>query len=333
MTAMSPSSLRQPALFLAFLALLSCPSPTLASEAAFSPDGSAVFAVCDTENTLEKISEGEGTLRKVEIDLGGRRGCFRGITGSDQGGFYLVTEHRLWHWKPGDKAAELVKEAPKDTILTDLACNRKNGQLMLFAWRTTATDRYGNPVLLAMNDRKGSLQTVWLRHLTAPVVCAEFLPDGTLLFSTEGDLWHGILTVGGSGPGELAAYRYAPLAQRYNYNGTSMEEGVESIAVSARKAYVYIKRMGGSGDGHVSRLDLPPPMKDGMFKARNSLKEMLAAMKSVEELDGTESWPSLCGSPDGKRVYFADGSGPGRRHFLIKDDGEGAPFKTKAADE
>ena len=299
-----------------------------AAAAAFCADGSAVYAISVKENTLDRICEEEGTLTQVHIDLGGRQGCFYGISRSDKGGFFLVTEHRIWHWKPGDKTAEFVKLAPKRVTFDGIACSPKNGALLVFGTFAKAGQPYGQPCLFGMSNRHSPLAGVWLRHLTAPVDCAEFLRDGSLLFGTEGDLWHGELVIEApdkgqpDGRGELVAYRYAPVAERFNDNGTSSQEGVSAIAAGAKMAYVAISRMSGSGWGHLSRLNLPEPAKDASFAIRNGVKDSVRALASVEELEDNPSCPFLCASPDGKRIYFTDRWGPDRHHYLCEDDGE-----------
>jgi len=192
-----------------------------AADAAYCDDGSAVYAISDEENTLDCIREEEGTLTQVQINLGGRQGCFYGIARSDKGGFFLVTEHRIWHWKPGDKSAEFVKLAPKRVTFDGIACNPRDGTLLVFGTFTKSGEASGEPCLYVMSNRESPLVGVWLRHLTAPVDCAEFLADGSLLFGTEGDLWHGALVIEApdkdrpEGRGELVAYRYAPVAERF----------------------------------------------------------------------------------------------------------------------
>jgi len=312
------------------------PAAAHAADAAFCADGSAVYATCNDENTLERICEEEGTLTQVHVSLGGRQGCFQGIARSDQGGFFLVTERRIWHWKPGDKAAVFVKLAPKGITFSDIACNPKNGMLLIFGSAKKTAGRYGVDLLYCMKDKNALLTPIWLRHLTQPVVCAEFLTDNSLLFGTEGDLWHGVLCIEPpdkerpEGQGELVAYRYAPVAERFNYNGTPEQRGVEAVAASGGKAYVAIKRMGGSGETSVTRLDLPEPSKDGMFRTRNTVEDSIRVLKSVEQIDGNDgSASSLCASSDGKQVYYTDSSRPNRTHYLCEDDGETRPFRAK----
>ena len=315
-----------------------CPTAARGADAAFSDDGFAIYDVSPNNNTLERVCDEEQSLTEVKIDLGGKRGCFNGITRSDQAGFYLVTCHGIWHWKPGDKAAESIHRAPQGVSFIDIACDTQSGQMLIMAYWEDSRGDHTAARLYCMENRSSRLTPVWLRHLTQPVDCAVFLPDHTLLFGTEGDLWHGLLCTEPpeqdrpDGRGELVSYRYAPLAERFNYNGTSAERGVQSVAASAGKAYVGMHRMHGSGSATFERLDLPTTGPKGMFSVplKNAAKDTVIALQSVEIIDGGEgSCAALCGSADGKKIYYTDSSSGKWRHHLCEGDGEPEPMKIK----
>ena len=111
-----------------------CAPAARAAEAAFCEDGSAVYAVRTAYNTLERVCEEEASLTEVTINLGGKKGGFNAITRSDQHGFYLVTMTGIWHWKPGDKAAESIQLAPQGVTFTDIACDPISGQMLITAY-------------------------------------------------------------------------------------------------------------------------------------------------------------------------------------------------------
>jgi hypothetical protein len=175
-----------------------------------------------------------------------------------------------------------------------------------------------------MADEKCPLVGVHARHLTDTVSCAAFLPDHTLLFSTEGDLWHGLVQIEANEDhtetyGVLEGYRYAPVASRYTYDGTPFQEGVADIAISRRMAYLHVSRMNGSGWGSIARVALPPLSQDDTFTIRNSVKDAIRALRSYRELDDCPGAAYLCSSRDRKRVLFQNDTG-GR--FIYQNDNE-----------
>lgn len=317
--------------FLAWLAWAGGCVAVQAADAAFSDDGKAVYAV--NELGLERIDLPTGEILKIDPDgVGG----IDAICRAGDGAFYLVSDDTLWRWKPDAGPAVAVQKPVKvGQSFDDVACDPKTGRLLIIGSEKTGDDETRCRLFFKPGPDQPLLH-VWLRHLpNAWIRGVEFLPDGSLLFGAEGDLWHGITGVEpteepGRPYGDITAYRYAPVGERYTYSGTPLEAGVSAIAAGAGHVFVHISRIGGSGWGHLSWLAPPPAVIDDHFKMLNSVEDSIRALQSVKELDENGSRSYLCASPDGKRVYYTSGMGENRTHFLADsaiEHGEPLPFR------
>ena len=317
--------------FLGWLALAGCSTVVHAADAAFADDGKSVYAL--SESGLERIDLTSGEISKVAPE---GVSDINAICRAGDGAFYLLTADTLWRWKPdGGPALSVLKPLKEGQSFDDVACDPKTGRILIIGREKTADD--GSRCRLFFKpDSDHPLLRVWLRHLDGVTIRgAEFLPDGSLLFGAEGDLWHGITGVEptedpGQPYGDITAYRYAPVAERYTYSGTPSETGVSAIAAGAGHVFVHISRMGGSGWGHLAWLALPTAVTDDHFEEHNSVEDSIHALQSVKKLEENGSCSYLCASPDGKRVYFTNGMGEKRTHFLSDstiEHGDPLPFR------
>jgi len=316
--------------FLGCLALAGFSTMAHGADAAFTDDGKAVYAI--SEAGLECIDLASGEISKVVPE---GVNDINAICRAGDGAFYLLTDVTLWRWKPGAGAAlSILKPLKEGQSFNDVACDPKTGRILIIGREKTADD--GSRCRLFFKpDSEHPLIRVWLRHLDAEISGAEFLPDGSLLFGAEGDLWHGVTGVEptedpGQPFGDITAYRYAPLAERYTYSGTPSETGVCAIAAGAGHVFVHLRRIHGSGWGHLSWLALPDAVTEDNFDTHNSIEDSIHALQSVKKLEENGSCSYLCASPDGKRVYFTSGMGESRTHFLCDsaiEHGEPLPFR------
>ena len=317
--------------FLGCLALAGFSMVAHAADASFTDDGKAVYAL--SESGLERIDLTSGEISKVDpegVD------SIDAICRAGDGAFYLLTSETLWRWKPdAGPALSILKPLQEGQSFEDVACDPKTGRILIIGREKTSDDD-SRCRLFFKPDSDHPLLRVRLRHLDdATIRGAEFLPDGSLLFGAEGDLWHGVTGVEPTDEpdrpyGDITAYRYAPVGERFTYSGTPSETGVREIAAGAGHVFVHISRIGGSGWGHLSWLASPPTMVDDHFETRNSVEDSIRALQSVKELEDNGSRSYLCSSPDGKRVYFTSGMGEGRTHFLCDSTielGEPQPFR------
>ena len=273
-----------------------------------------------------------GTVTPVKVSLG-KDDLIVGVALAGNAELYLATKNALWRWKPGTAKAKWIEAAPDKTALTDVACHVQTGSVLLSTRQNNAPDYYyKNDTGFCFKRSRGTPMTfVGIRYPPGSTLeCPVFLPDGSFLFSADGDLWHGLIVrsteagdpAGNWTRGNLVAYRYAPMAQRQTDDVTPPETGISDIAVSRNKAYVNFKRMFGSGWGSVQRLNLPV-QKQGEWQFKNSAKDTVRALGSLEEEEELTKggWVYLCGSSDGRQIYCGDGYGSNRTDNVIEDDG------------
>ena len=162
----------------------------------------------------------------------------------------------------------------------------------------------------------------------------DFDSDGACYFGGDGDLWYGYIH-SQSEDANLAAYRFAPLADLSSCPGNSSAIGVDSITVAGPHVYLHLSRIGGTGWGEVvriakaqKRLDLANQGPGSIYPIEFDLSERIAiygrAMESFESLGVTPGWANLAASPDGRLVYFQAEKEKGKdlRHWLVRDHGD-----------
>lgn len=157
-----------------------CEPPLIAGTAVFSDDGKTVYSL--NEKSLDAVHPATGEVQLIipagvnEID---------GICRAGEGAFYLAADNALWRWKPGDEPAVLIEKAPPGYSFTDVARHPETGKLLI----VSRIDGRG-PLFYKTNAKQPAVE-LRMRHLPdATIRSPEFLPDGTLMFSAEGDLWH-----------------------------------------------------------------------------------------------------------------------------------------------
>jgi hypothetical protein len=217
MAVVSEGGMRKVLSILCFAPIFAGGDLATAGNAAFTADGKAVYMISPASNSLDRLAVESADVTSVKVGLG-KDDVVNGLALAKDGTFYLATRKSLWCWKPGESKAKWLESAPKKTEFTDVACNPKTDGVLI----TSGTG------LFYKKDRHAKLCSVAIRYnpgrsIESPV----FLPNGSFLFSADGDLWHGLIdqTVEESGTTNewtmtnLVAYRYAPLAQRETYEG------------------------------------------------------------------------------------------------------------------
>ncbi len=281
-----------------------------------------------------------GSVTPVKVSMG-KDDLIVGLALAGTEELYLATKTALWRWKSGTAKAKWVEAAPDKVALTDVACHIQTGAVLVSTRQKNASDYYykDDTGFYFKRSRSTPLTYVGIRYPPGSTLkCPVFLPGGSFLFSADGDLWHGLIVSSTETEasaekwtrGDLVAYRYAPMAQRETDNVTPPEAGIAGIAVSRNKAYVHFARMFGSGWGNVQRLKLPV-QKQGVWQFNNTAKDTVRTLGSLEEVkEFTKGgWVYLCGSPDGRQIYYGDGYGSNRTDCVIEDDGRVLPVPKK----
>ena len=317
-------------LSLLFLASLLAAVNSSAGEATFSRTGKAVYLL-GQETPLNRLDLDTGKL--VDITVPGLPDAegIRSLAISNAGFILCLSKSAVYAWDDvTGKDAVVVCRAPENLEFLDLAYNPSDSSIAVTT-RLEPTEPGARPEWgLHVKSKDGDrLVRVRCRRILA-ISNLAFDREGALHFSSEGDLWAGKIARPGDSP-YLKAFRHTPLATRETNEGTGDQMGADPVAVTDTMIYAHVRRMGGSGWGHVIRLrkaPLPEPEAND-FKMPFELDDRLAIYRdqlaTVEILgeNGTRSY--LCVSPDRKTVYFRarrDAPGEPGGHWLIRDGGE-----------
>ncbi len=299
--------------------------------AAFSDDGNHVYLL---DSKLPK-----GTVLDVDLTNFTTKELSLGVSTDVHGivnapsALLFVTEKSLYRRPLPDGDVGKICDASAGSYFVDVACNRaKHGILLLCH---TKDFRDWPAYYLRGQERKPT--SLVLRRVNA-LVGAVFDRDGHLFFASGGDLWEGDITTP-SEPGEerpaVDASRFAPVALLETANTTSGSTGARELAVAGRTVYARMGRMGGSGWGEIISVHWPdqPKSEDGKAPSiENGIKPNVETLKSAlgpfRAYGPNPGASYLCGSPDGKKVFFAtrDTDSDALRFYLGDEFGEVHPL-------
>lgn len=304
------------------------------AEAAFSKDGSTVYC-CRSEGMLAvHLNPYSEVSTKLPDSLG--EIPIRAVTlRPSDGSLLLATSNAVWAFSPEKNTATKLFDKPAGSEIKDLAFDPISGGLLV-----TVYPEAGKDESRVWWVKRGSIvaKIIFVRRLDyidGPV----FSSDGRLFFGAEGDIWRGFIeheeeddTEPNRG-GTLVAVRYAPVACRETYGGSPSQIGASDLACSGTKIYAHVRRMGGSGWGTMTRLDMPTAMDHDPDKAiTEKLTERVAtymrALGSIEVMDDScGGWSNLCASLSGERVFYRIMN----TSYLIENNGkpQNIPAKTK----
>ena len=258
------------------------------------------------------------------------------ITLSNDGNILCATKTAVWLFDPIKRACEKVIDAPKDVEISAIAYDSSQSVLFSKCYGVKFQE------LFCLPDGAHDWIPVYNRRppsVDSPV----FADDGSLYFTSTGDLWSGHLKKQTEPTlpalnrysiqfdrnhwpksipvAELEASRFAPVASLETQNTTSDSTGLLEVAVSKRFIYGDYARMGGSGWGAVIRLARSvPSQKEGDKKPHppgDNGKVSIPVLQSIETVS-EEPCHHLCASKDGSLIFYIQHGDT----FLIKDEGK-----------
>jgi hypothetical protein len=308
---------------------------------AFSDDGNHVYLIGSKlpKGTALDIDLTNFSAKKLSLGVSEE---VRAIVNAPSA-LLFVTEKSLYRLPlPAGKPGKIC-EAPTGCLFEDVACNRAQHGILLLCRTKDGRDW---PAYY-LREQESKPTSVVLRRVNG-LVGAVFDRDGHLFFASGGDLWEGdIITPSepGEEPPAVEAFRFAPVAMRETANTTPNSTGASELAVAGRTVYVQMTRMGGSGWGEMISVGWPPerkeegkaPSRDSPVKANvEAFKSALAAFRAY----GSNQRASyLCGSPDGRKVFFAtryendDPNAKPLRFYLGDDTGAVHPLDELKIDD
>ncbi len=288
-------------LFLLLLCLTAA-STSGAADAVFSQDGKWIYfregkevVHYDFEAMPSKRPPSPRTAFPAEV---------QGLARLPSGDIAVASSNKIWRWEPakGVKGIHEWAVAPKGVSLRGLAQGGKDGPLIAWAGG-----------LWVVRPEKAKLEQVTTRRVgLITSLCVN--EHGEVIFSTEGDLWHGKIEMGSdTEPPCLWAHRWLAVAEQETDAGNSSGQGARHVECSGGRVFFAHSRMGGSGWG--SLLSVPAPQ--GKFQdlaVADLLAEAGRASKDLWDMEGTNgAMMFLTTTPDGTETYYKEGSG---KHFL-----------------
>jgi hypothetical protein len=308
---------------------------------AFSDDGNHVYLLGSKlpKGTVLDVDLTNFTAEKLSLGVSTE---VRAIVNAPRA-LLFVTEKSLYRLPlPTGKPGKIC-DAPAGCLFDDVACNRAQHGILLLC-RTKDGRDWPSFYLKEQEQTPAPIVTRRVRALVGAV----FNREGHLFFAAEGDLWEGSVEA----PSELderpsvEAFRFAPVALRETANTTPNSTGARELAVAGRTVYAHMTRMGGSGWGEMISVSWPPEPKTEESKESSSkspvrtnvesLKSALAAFRAYGSNQGASY---LCGSPDGRRIFFAtryendDPNAKPLRFYLGDDTGEVHPLDQLKIDD
>ncbi len=335
----------------ASLTAISSLASLYAADTIFSKDGTKVFGYEDgSEPTLAVFDLSKKTITDISLrkwlgifpdkDPNYSKGgeiypSLNGLSLSKTGKILCTTDHALWAFDPIKNSCVKVCDAPENLIFTDVAANPKTGDILLLTEIRKGHEKEAGAAgakVIGPTSIKQAIEcpSLILRHDTKKLVpllnrraqdwsSPVFTNDGNLYFVNNYDVWTGKIEPQSFFPEfgfDLAAHRLAPVALLETDGGTSNSIGAASLAVSKKKLYVSLSRLGGSGDGAIFRLNLIPYQDHGLSYSQR-LAISRSALNSTEVIYKDEN-RYLCASPDGALVFFESGG----KYWLVRNDGK-----------
>jgi hypothetical protein len=277
-----------------------------AAEAVFTQDGKRIYFL------NEPTRSGDSPLVTLDIATGlstpfilpkeiKTRGELFSLERSRNGFLLFLFSDSIWAYDPVKKTSARVCAAQPGQQFYDLACDPITGQIFFgstIGLGYLEGDNYKfHPVISRRVDQYTGLTR---------------LQRDCFIFSVSGDAWLGRIDNepldGGKVYTTLLAYRFAPLATLETGNYTPGVQGAAEFAVTEQWLYVHARRMGGSGDGVILRMQKPDPNTlddtDVLFDVKKRSLAIAKDLLSVEMVGKNGYSASLCSSPDGTTVFY-----------------------------
>ena len=316
------------ALVLAFV----CGSASLrAADSTFSLDNRFVYVAGSKGPGLEEIDLTGKTRRMIDLSahLDER---IVAVSADSSGLLVCATARAIWRVDPAAATCEELVKVPEGYRLVDTACDPKTGDLLVLCVRD---DEPGQWLYFLPKDGKAliHIRNRYETFVWHPV----FTRDGTLYFTSSGDLWLGEISKEEDDPesppyGSLDATRCLPLADLVVGNHTPASTGLRPIGPGGDWMFAGYGRLGGTGWASLIRFKLPaPPNTAARETDAQRWQKLIALIGSAEVLIEDFECETMCFSRDGRLVFILrfvrDGSPD---CFLSSDGGRPVPLEIAA---
>jgi hypothetical protein len=295
-----------------------------ANDVVITDDGSEAYEA--QEGALTHLDFRQATSTRVKLDTRRAGETFALAGFAPTGELVGYSEARLWAYDSGNQTLRVVFNAGKDDKIR-YATAQASEEAVLVSVAPKEYDEQGEAGILSFVVRDIVKLTwdgkkVMQEHLHTGreglPPGAVFDSDGSLFFPLR-DVYHcefsdGYLMDGG---------RCLPLSTECVFTAGSSPStlGARAIAVSEKMIYVYVNRLGGSGEGYMVRFPKPDPPRTEL-KDHDDYQKILSAYSKAlaagEVLQDQVANAKLCASPNGKHVLMLCNE----KWFRIEDDGK-----------
>lgn len=328
-----------------FWAALSFVFPAAGSHAApsaFSDDGTHVYLLASQlpKGTALDIDLTDFSTKRLSLGVSAE---VRAVASAPRA-LLLITEKSLYRLPLPSGEVRKICDAPAGSFFDDVSCNRAQHGILLLChtkdWRDWPS--------YYLKEQAQTPAPIVTRRVQA-LGSAVFDREGHLFFVSNGDIWEGSVEP----PSEfderwsVRASRFAPVALLETANTTPNSTGAHELALAGRTVYAHMRRMGGSGWGEIISVRWPTEAKFDNVNGRPSIEggveayiELFKSALGAFHLYGPNSRTSyLCGSPDGRKVFFAirggneTSDGNSLRFYLGDESGAAHPLDQLKIDD
>jgi hypothetical protein len=328
------------------LCFAALPLAVQAATSTFASDEKAVYFLSRTSK-LMRLDLTDNQIKDANLPAPIQPEKVVALGTSNSGALLILQGRDLFAFDPVQKRASTlfsfnhkikVNDKPEQWEPTDFTYNRADGSILLLA----NNGHYDQ--LFQLTKGQQNVRAIWQRRVSH-ITGLTYLSTGQLIFGSNGDLWCGMIGEDPDSPEEtrhfLRAIRIAPLATLETDNATPSQQGVSSVAASAKLLYVHVERLGGSGWGSILTLRLPdtqigqePPDTDSKSAADPMYVELLPRyqlyrdnLASVQSLGENGTDACLSTSPSGNKVFFRASQGQDEKEAYWLVEGDQPPRK------
>jgi hypothetical protein len=313
--------LSSPTLLLMAVITITYPAITCGADAALFNGAERAVISGEEEGKLLEVNLQTGVAVPIDpASFGAPAGLIP--AGVSKSGFLLgITPEALVSCDLQKKKTVPVQKAARGTTFETAAYNAKEAGTLITCSQAEETGlaslakpeaggTYRSPLYYVPSDTsQGGF--VFSRRVSN-VLATGFAPDGTLYFSSNGDIWCGSIEKSEDtdtvAKWVLTGERVAPVATLETSVGTSASTGASSIAVGGDRLYVHNSRIGGSGIGDLYSI-MRPALADpnahssnpGIVDYSKKAAEVLLSLRHIRDYGGRSFMTS---TPDGMFVMY-----------------------------
>jgi hypothetical protein len=314
------------------------------SNAVISDDGSEAYYMEPVWSdfrviscTLTRLNLIENTTAKINLESRVTGKEFQ-LAGFAPGGELIgYSQTKLWSYDRSKQALRVVFASPKRQKIRYATVQKATSSVLISlapkdypddSSEETLSFSIHDLVKVTWRDNQIAQEAIRTRREVLPPG-AVFDSDDTLFFPMRDVYQCRFIKIDMPMPDGLEGGRCLPLSTEvvFTAGGSPSTLGARSIAVSKKMIYVYVNRLGGSGEGYMVRFHKLDQLRS--FTNHDDYETIVTicskALASIEVLQKEVSGAALCASADGRHVLMQCNG----KWFVITDDGQPVSLSPK----